>query len=408
MPDYTVKADVDTMLRANDKAGIRSAIGVGTTDAPTFLAQTLTGQSLTGTQATSLVDLSATWNTTGTPSAIKLNVTDTASDAASKLLDLQVGTVSRFFVNKDGLVFSPSNGGNGGGAVFGGGVATNAALYTGQYGIRLASDIGVAWSASRNLNAQDTFIYRDAAGILAQRNGVNKQVHRVYNTFLGTTANEWGGFDWLTTTNTLRIGTEHGGTGVGRTIHFVIGGIPTWVITTSGHLQANTDNAYDIGASGANRPRNIYAAGVFNFGLINGALPGGTIYGGHIGTSQYFAIKGTSTVASTIYIQNGSSGDKTGWVRVLGSGSVDHGALEVGALDSSPVIFTTALTERMRLSAAGNFGIGTTSPTSKLQVSAGDIEVDTIAKGVILKSPDGTRYRVTVPNGGAVLTITAV
>jgi hypothetical protein len=42
---------------------------------------------------------------------------------------------------------------------------------------------------------------------------------------LGTTANEWGGFDWLTTTNTLRIGTEHGGTGTARPIDFVTGGV---------------------------------------------------------------------------------------------------------------------------------------------------------------------------------------
>jgi hypothetical protein len=56
---------------------------------------------------------------------------------------------------------------------------------------------------------------------------------------------------------------------------------------------------------------------------------------------------------------------------------------------------------------AGNIGIGTTSPTSKLQVTNGDIEVETIASGLILKSPDGTRYRVTVANGGT-LSVAAV
>ena len=55
----------------------------------------------------------------------------------------------------------------------------------------------------------------------------------------------------------------------------------------------------------------------------------------------------------------------------------------------------------------GNVGIGTTSPASKLEVDGGDIEVDDSASGLILRSPDGTRYRVTVANGGT-LTVTAV
>ena len=53
------------------------------------------------------------------------------------------------------------------------------------------------------------------------------------------------------------------------------------------------------------------------------------------------------------------------------------------------------------LSSDGNVGIGTTTPASKLVVADGDIEVDDSASGLILRSPDGTRYRVTVANGGA-------
>jgi hypothetical protein len=64
-------------------------------------------------------------------------------------------------------------------------------------------------------------------------------------------------------------------------------------------------------------------------------------------------------------------------------------------------------TSALHIIPSGNVGIGTTAPSSKLQVSAGDVEVDTIAKGVILKSPDGTRYRVTVANGGT-LSVAAV
>lgn len=55
----------------------------------------------------------------------------------------------------------------------------------------------------------------------------------------------------------------------------------------------------------------------------------------------------------------------------------------------------------------GNVGIGTASPTSKLTIANGDAEVLGSANGVILESPDNTRYRVTVANGGT-LTVTAV
>lgn len=54
------------------------------------------GYLLTGSNAQSLVDLAGTWNTTGQPTAIKLNITNTASARNSSLMDLQVGGVSRF------------------------------------------------------------------------------------------------------------------------------------------------------------------------------------------------------------------------------------------------------------------------------------------------------------------------
>jgi len=66
----------------------------------------LSGYSLTGSNAQSMLDLAGTWNTTGTPTALKLNVTDTASNAASLLMDLQVGGTSRFRVTKAGSVVS--------------------------------------------------------------------------------------------------------------------------------------------------------------------------------------------------------------------------------------------------------------------------------------------------------------
>lgn len=65
--------------------------------------------SLTGSSAVSLVDVAGTWNTSGTPTLVKANVTDTASNAASLLMDLQVGSVSQFKVSKTGNVTLTGN-----------------------------------------------------------------------------------------------------------------------------------------------------------------------------------------------------------------------------------------------------------------------------------------------------------
>ena len=68
------------------------------------LSSTFSGQTLTAATATPIMDLSATWNTSGTPSAFKLNVTDTASNASSLLLNLQVGGTVRASVSKSGNI----------------------------------------------------------------------------------------------------------------------------------------------------------------------------------------------------------------------------------------------------------------------------------------------------------------
>lgn len=57
-----------------------------------------------------IYDLTDTWNAGGTTfNAIKMNVTDTASAAASKLITLQVGGSERFGVRKDGQGYFAGN-----------------------------------------------------------------------------------------------------------------------------------------------------------------------------------------------------------------------------------------------------------------------------------------------------------
>jgi hypothetical protein len=62
----------------------------------------VSGYSLTGANAHAMLELSGTWNTTGSPSAINLNITDTASGSNAELIGLSVGGSKRFFVSKTG------------------------------------------------------------------------------------------------------------------------------------------------------------------------------------------------------------------------------------------------------------------------------------------------------------------
>ncbi|MFM2266960.1 MAG: hypothetical protein RL757_401 [Bacteroidota bacterium] len=56
--------------------------------------------------------------------------------------------------------------------------------------------------------------------------------------------------------------------------------------------------------------------------------------------------------------------------------------------------------ERLRIADNGNVGIGTTDPRAKLEVTEGDVYVNDATKGIILKSPNGSCWRVTIDNTG--------
>lgn len=130
-------------------------------------------------------NITDTWNSAGTTfTGIKFNVTDTASAAGSLLMDLQVGGVSKFKVDKNG---NPITG--------------NGYVFDQVYGIRKPSgniDFTLGGSNTQmtiysggpilnrltfSISNVDLVLERDLANTLAQRNGVNSQTSRLYGTY---------------------------------------------------------------------------------------------------------------------------------------------------------------------------------------------------------------------------------
>lgn len=122
--------------------------------------------------------------------------------------------------------------------------------------------------------SEDVFIYRDGAGILAQRNSTNAQAFRVYNTYTGS-ADEWLSMLW--SSNTAYLIVQKNGTGSAR--NMIIGpadaaslslftnGSSRWTVNSSGTFVAATDNTYDIGSNGALRPRDMYLGRMVYYGV---------------------------------------------------------------------------------------------------------------------------------------------
>lgn len=182
----------------------------------------------------SINNITETWNSSGTTySGIKYNVTDTASAAASKLIDLQVGGSSKFSVDKDGVLRSsrlwisnstyyPSS------SVFNISDVIQCSNSSGFFNIsfptiafvaksntiEILNSSSLGWSSSPGSGGSgatlsgDLYVYRDAANTLAQRNGTNAQSYRLYLSYTDATNNSR--FAINTTANYYRLASEIG------------------------------------------------------------------------------------------------------------------------------------------------------------------------------------------------------
>jgi len=197
----------------------------------------------------------------------------------------------------------------------------------------------LAWEAAPNYgNSADLFLARDAANTLALRNGANAQAFNIYSTYTDASNYERIRVDF--SSSNPRIYTSYAGTGAGRTL--TLGGSTglyltgqadsalNWFINGSGHLTAVTDNTYDIGASGANRPRYIYS--------------GGNIYSGGS------VILGNGGVSLSTGQRGGLNWAADGVITLLNNSFADFNRLQFGGTTSSfPALKRSLATLQVRL-----------------------------------------------------------
>lgn len=209
----------------SDKLKISSGGALGTSDVLTITSTALnTPLQVTnalGTITTSKpFTITQTWNDAGvTFNGLLVNVTDTASAAASLLADLQVGGSSKFKVSKAGVATAAVAVNVPAGSAATPSVQIGSSS-TGWYSSATDSIIDLSISGTQAMRAsangffyatsagrfvvssggsftfssgvaggdgEDVKLYRDAAGTIAQRDGTNAQTHNHYDTYTSAT-----------------------------------------------------------------------------------------------------------------------------------------------------------------------------------------------------------------------------
>lgn len=75
-------------------------------------------------------------------------------------------------------------------------------------------------------------------------------------------------------------------------------------------------------------------------------------------------------------------------------------SLMIGFMSRVPTLFVSESDYDTNFEGIGKVGIGTADPKARLQIADGDIFIQDINKGIIMKSPDGSCWRGTMSNNG--------
>jgi hypothetical protein len=193
---------------------------------------TITGATVTTSQP--LLNLSQTWNDAAVDFiGLQFNAINTASHANSRLLSLSVNGDFQFGVGVDGAIVTSKSfsaydlvrTGRVGirhdgsdrlqfGVVFGGSVSGRFSIHVLEGWSVAQAGYGFAADVSLSSVTPDLWLRRDAANILAQRNGTAAQTFRAYNTFTNASNGEWLSIGWAS--NVCTITPQAAGTGTLR------------------------------------------------------------------------------------------------------------------------------------------------------------------------------------------------
>lgn len=250
----------NALLRADGTEGGTVQAG---TNAPSYDDNgmlTIAPAGLTGSAATGALEITQDWNTSGNPTAVKVNVTNTASGTSAKLMDLQVGGASKFYVDKSGNLIGAGNlkgAGNNPRSgltlgndiflyspeiyVFGIGSGNNARNYFTPTQVRISGSSSFCWSNGYADASADLLLSKDASATLAQSNGTNPQESRIYGSYTSAT-----NYQRLSTKTLRQAVTATAGASVTTTIS-----IPKYThligVTTRVTTELGTVTGYTVG-----------------------------------------------------------------------------------------------------------------------------------------------------------------